>query len=253
VPYKLGKHPPVHDRRTLKLKSYSGRDRASPPAHIDWGAAVNRWPSMLNESFGDCTVAAAGHMIQCWSANAGPREMIVPDAVIEGFYRSLTGSEAGWEDKGVSLLRTLKLWRSRGLHRQKLDAFLAVTPNDPKEAMHAISTFGGCYIGLALPDFAAHGNKIRTPWKIPPGRRAPPQNVNNGHCVVAVGYDDEALTVVTWGHIKRMSWQFYQAYSDEAFALLSPLWIVRTYGKAPPGFNMDQLKRDLREIGKRKP
>src|SRR5581483_5969777 len=154
-----------------------------------------------------------------------PREIIVPDVVIEGFYHRLTGGGTGWEDKGVSLLQTLKVWRSRGLHRHKLDAFLAVTPNDPKEAMHAISMFGGCYIGLALPDFAAHGNKIRTPWKISRGLRAPPQNVKNGHCVGAVGYEDGGLTVVTRSHVTRRSWQFYQAYADEAFALLTPLWI----------------------------
>jgi hypothetical protein len=45
-----------------------------------------------------------------------------------------------------------------------------------------------------------------------------------------------------------MSWQFYQTYMDEAFAVLSPDWISAKLGKAPSGFDMAALKQDLAAV-----
>jgi len=45
-----------------------------------------------------------------------------------------------------------------------------------------------------------------------------------------------------------MSWQFYDAYMDEAFAVLSADWISAKVGKAPSGFNMAALQQDLTAV-----
>jgi hypothetical protein len=61
------------------------------------------------------------------------------------------------------------------------------------------------------------------PWEVPPGGAvgdAAP-NENNGHCVCLVGYDETELTSVTGGQTKTMSYDFYDAYVDEAFVILS--------------------------------
>ena len=75
------------------------------------------------------------------------------------------------------------------------------------------------------------------------GNAAP--NPNNGHCIPAVGYDERNLYVVTWGALKPMSWQFYDAYADEVFAVLSNDWINAKLGVAPSGFNLAALNQDL--------
>jgi hypothetical protein len=53
--------------------------------------------------------------------------------------------------------------------------------------------------------------------------------------------------VVTWGAIKSMSWQFYNAYADESYTIISTDFLTGKK-KAPSGFDMAQLTKDLSEI-----
>ena len=48
-------------------------------------------------------------------------------------------------------------------------------------------------------------------------------------------------------HCVCMSWNFYFAYVDEAYALLSPD-LLKTDGKSPEGFDLAQLRQDLQEV-----
>jgi len=66
------------------------------------------------------------------------------------------------------------------------------------------------------------------------------------HCIPAVGYDTRNLYIVTWGSVKAMSWEFYKAYMDEAYAVLSPDWAK----KPPNGFELKTLQADLAAIKK---
>ena len=75
--YKLGKHPPILDDRTLKFADYTTKSVQSPPEAVHYYDAVTKWPLYYNSVYGDCTCAAAAHMIQNWTANAG-REVTVP-------------------------------------------------------------------------------------------------------------------------------------------------------------------------------
>jgi hypothetical protein len=77
------------------------------------------------------------------------------------------------------------------------------------------------------------------------GATAP--NPNNGHCVCAIGYDSRTISVVTWGTVKSMSWEFYNAYSDEVYAVLSSDFLD-SRRENPEGFDIRQLKADLDEI-----
>ena len=43
-----------------------------------------------------------------------------------------------------------------------------------------------------------------------------------------------------------MSWQFYAAYADESFAVLSNDWLAKN--KAPSGFDLAALQQDLNQI-----
>jgi hypothetical protein len=85
---------------------------------------------------------------------------------------------------------------------------------------------------VSLPDFATQGDMLTVPWVVPPGgpvgNAAP--NPNNGHCIPAVSYDADNLYVVTWGEIKPMSWAFYDAYADEAYAMISQDFIGHAIG-----------------------
>lgn len=245
--YKLGKHKARFDPRTLRFGDYVQKGMAPPPANADYGRAVSSWPMMANDQYGDCTCAAAGHMIQEWTANTST-QTIIPDPDILKFYNHFAHGVA---DAGANMLDVLKYWRKAGLDKHKISAFTQLELKNDTEAKDAVYLFGNCYIGVALPNFAvAPGTDfLKTPWVVPPqgpvGDAAP--NPNNGHCIPAVAYDDRNLYVVTWGALKSMSWPFYEAYAEESYAVLSQDWISET-GKAPPGFDLTQLQQDLAAV-----
>jgi hypothetical protein len=248
ISVKLGKHPPKFDTRTLQFGAYVTKDLPSPPPSVDYSKKVPEWPMMGNDKYGDCTCAAAGHMIEEWTANTGTEETI-PDSKILAAYKHFAGNNA---DAGANMLDVLNYWRKTGIGQDKILAFAALQPRSVIQAKDSINLFANCYIGVALPDFAVTPGSdfLKTPWVVPPqgpvGSAAP--NPNNGHCIPAVGYDDRNLYVVTWGALKMMSWEFYQAYMDEAFAVLSNDWLDKKLGKAPNGFDLVALKQDLAAV-----
>ena len=111
-----------------------------------------------------------------------------------------------------------------------------------------MSIFGNCYVGLMMP-LSAQTQSI---WSVPPGgpvgHGAP--GSWGGHAVPVVAYDPEGLTVVTWGALKRMTWGFWAAYCDEAYAILSPDYLEQKGGKSvvPAGFDLQQLQEDLADL-----
>ena len=68
-----------------------------------------------------------------------------------------------------------------------------------------------------------------------------------GHAVSIVAYDAEGLTAITWGQPQRLTWEFWDAYTDEAYAVLSHDWIEES-GLNPDGFNFAQLTKDLSHV-----
>lgn len=74
---KLGKQVARHDPRTLLLASYVTPTLPTPPASFDLTARVSSWGMMENDQIGDCTCAAAGHLLMEWTANA-KKKMFTP-------------------------------------------------------------------------------------------------------------------------------------------------------------------------------
>jgi hypothetical protein len=246
--FRLGKHRPEFDSRTLLFGAYTTKNLPAPPSSIDYSKAVASWPMMGNDNYGDCTCAAAGHMIEEWTANTGSPKTL-SDSVILSAYRYFAGDDA---DAGASMLDVLKYWRKSGIGGDKIIGFTQLQPHSTIEVKDSISLFGSCYIGVSLPDFvvAPGADLVKTPWVVPPqgpvGDAAP--NPDNGHWIPAVGYDERNLYVVTWGALKMMSWEFYQAYMDEAYAVLSNDWINKKLGTAPDGLDLATLQTDLAAV-----
>ena len=252
VNYKLGKLPAIYDSRTLKFSNYLKANLPAPPPSVEYGNKVKSWPMFGNDKYGDCTCAAAGHMIQDWTANSGKLATPTLSSVIK-FYEHFVGDPPP-ADAGCNMLDVLNYWRTTGLGSHKVEAFVALEPKNDVHARDAIYMFGALYIGVELPDFAVTGNMLKTPWVVPPqgpvGDAAP--NPNNGHCIPAVAYDARNLYIVTWGEVKAMSWQFYDTYADEAYAVLSQEFIAKN-GKTVAGFDFATLKKDLASISSSSP
>jgi len=245
--YKLGKHPPVVDDRTLRFGAYLTAALPPPPDSVTYYQKVATWPMYDNDRYGDCTCAAAGHMIQNWTANAAT-EVTPPDATVLKFYEHFVGTPPP-PDEGCNMLSVLKYWRRTGVDQHKVTAFTSLELKNHSQAQSAIDLLGGIYLGVALPDFAVHGDMLTVPWVVPPGGpvgdAAP--NPQNGHCIPAVGYDADQLWIVTWGSLKSMSWGFYDAYADESYAIVTTDFIG-TSGQSPEGFNLTALENDLSQL-----
>jgi len=243
---KLGKARAVHDPRTLQLANYITPALLPPlPDQFDWSQNVASWPMMMNDTIGDCTIAAAGHCIQEWTTDVG-NPVILPDSTIVASYSAVSGYNptTGQHDVGASELKVLNYWRQKGIGGHPIRAYAAVEPGNLDHIRDAVFIFGNCYIGLALPISA----QTQAIWSVPPGgatgQGAP--GSWGGHAVPVVAYDPQGLTVVTWGALKRMTWTFWSAYCDEAYALLSDDFL--TADKTPGGIDLVALQQDLGEV-----
>lgn len=240
---KLGKHPPRHDVRTLKLSSYLMPGELPPvPDSQDWGKAVPQWPMYGNDRIGDCGLAGPGHAIQVFHFNAG-RPWTPPEADIIKAYSDVSGYDpkTGKNDNGVNLLDVMNYWRKVGIAQNFIGAFVKVNPGDIREVKTALYLFGGLIAGIALPLTA----KNQEVWDVVGmGGNATP-NSWGGHCVLFSKY--APWGAVTWGYVQPFTEAFMTHYCDELYAVAAKGWVMDT-GKAPSGVAWRDLLADLQRV-----
>lgn len=249
---KLGKQPYRDDARTLKLAHYVDLETLPPaPAYVHQLAHVKAWPMYLNDQLGDCTCAEVGHAEQLFSAIDG-REIDVHDQDVLALYERVSGYDptSGANDNGAVILDVMNAWRKVGCAGHKIGAFAEVDINNDQLLRSAISLFGGVSVGLALPKEleAKVQSGSKTTWARPrylTGDNAP--GSWGGHCTLVADYDAHGLTMITWGYAQKMSWAFWHAYGDEAWAALSSEWLDDG-ANAPNGFAVAALQADLHTV-----
>ena len=249
---KLGKQPVRHDPRTLLMASYATAALPAPPLALDLTTSMKApWGMMDNDQIGDCTCAAAGHLMMEWTTNARKKTFVPGDKQIVAAYSAITGynPKTGANDNGAAEIDVLNYWRQQGIAGHKITAFVATEPANHTHIMDAVWIFGGCYIGLQLPKTAQAQTQNHQPWSVPPqgvkGDGAP--GSWGGHAVPVMAYDSRGLTVITWGATQTMTWGFWEAYCEEAYAIISNDFL--TGGRqAPNGFNLAQLQADLADL-----
>ena len=248
---KLGKQLARHDPRTLLLASYVTPALPAPPPQHDLTAKIHSWGMMENDQLGDCTCAAAGHLIMEWTANAGKKMVKPTDKQIVAAYSAITGYNpaTGANDNGAVEIDVLNYWRQSGIAKHKIGAYVALEPSNHIHIMDSVYIFEGCYIGLQLPVSAQAQVQNHQPWSVPPGGPTGDGKPDSwgGHAVPVVAYDQRGVTVVTWGALQTMTWSFWEAYCDEAYAILSTDYLDDKQ-QSPAGFNMQQLQADLSDL-----
>jgi hypothetical protein len=243
---KLGKRPARHDPRTLQLAKYTTAALQPAPASVDWSYLVSNWGMYMNDTLGDCTIAAAAHMIELWTADAGnpvvpnQQDILTAYEAVSG-YNPATGQNA---DAGADCLTVMRYWQNVGIGADKTSAYAAIELGNFEQFSQAIALFGGCYIGIRLP-MSAQGQPY---WAVPPMGPVGPGAPGSwgGHAIPIVGYDPQGLTVVTWGTTLRMSWQFLQIYCDEAFVILDQDFL--NGGTTSQGFDLQMLLSDINQL-----
>jgi hypothetical protein len=185
-----------------------------------------------------------------WSSNNASEVVLSDDAVLKA-YSAISGydPQTGANDNGAVEIDVLNYYRKVGIAGRKLGAYVAVNPVSLKEIEEAIYLFGGVYVGVALP----LGSQSQKVWTLPNRiqQRRPEWQPGSwgGHAIPIVNYDrsKKAFDCITWGERKRMSYDWFVAYCQEAYALLAPEWFNGTK-KAPNGYDLITLAADLKEI-----
>ncbi|HWJ33262.1 MAG TPA: hypothetical protein VNR59_13075 [Gaiellaceae bacterium] len=241
---KLGKLPVRTDVRTLALGRYlDTAELPPPPATFDEAARVPDWPMYANDRIGDCTTAAAGHMIEAWTAAAHGRATELPERAVLDAFDAVKLVDPVTGEEGAIELDVLVYWRKHGIGGHRIGAFARLPVHDHTVVRAAAWLFGGVYIGLQLP-LTARDQEVWD-WTGSLSGEALPGSWG-GHAVDVVSYDEAGLTIVTWGSLKRMTWSFWDRYCDEAYALLARDFLEA--GRAPNGFDLPALQRDLRLV-----
>lgn len=246
---KLGRKATKHDERTFKLATYLNHSvLPTIPDTCDWGHGTSNWGMMLNDKYGDCTAAGVGHLVKLWNARTN-KTCEIPDSDVLKLYEDVTSLEGaafnprtGENDNGCAELDVLKYIRKNGFSGHKIDAFASVDVKNDSLLKATIALFGAAYAGVSLPLAA----QTQDTWYVSgplTGRKEP--GSWGGHAIILTAYDNVGLTAITWGKEQRMTWNWWNAYGDEAYAVLSGDWIDSKSSLAPSDFNLDQLRQDL--------
>jgi hypothetical protein len=241
--YRFGKHPRKSDYRTLRFKNYLTPAVPPPPPAC---SVLNRvyqgtkttnpttlFPMDGNDTYGDCTIAAAAHAVTVYSGLDAKLD-VAPTQTVVAQYQQLTGGK----DTGLNELDVLKYWGKQTMFGDKILAFTSIDPKDHTHVQQAMQLFGGVYLGFQVPKDCIQQFDHRQTW-------TPGPLTNDGHAVFAVEYDQNTVTVLTWGNIQKATWAWWDDCVDEAYAIVPPEAQDSTFA---PGFNVKQLVADLAAV-----
>jgi hypothetical protein len=223
---KLGKAPARRDRRNFKLTAVL-KPMALPSVPAKWDFDLDYaktpipTPVFANDRIGDCVMAGRAHMTLRFELfEQGKLLPIKDDDVIREYKRE--GGSMDPNRGGLVMLDSLNEWRRTGWkiagRKYTVHAFVELDRGSAKEIKTAIRYLNGAYVGLSLPDCFLDQFQRGQAWDIVPGPKGRP-NRNNGHCVYLCGYTSKGPVCVTWGKKQPMTWKFFTACCDEAYAI----------------------------------
>jgi hypothetical protein len=193
----------------------------------------------------NCTCAAAYHARQVWTLNAGTEDT-QPDPEVLQLYEQACGynpadpsTDQGGVEQDILTFLLNKGYPLADGATDKIQAFFEVDPRNATDIKTVINECGVCYIGFNVPE-----NIDEAPgstWQLDQTAQ-----IEGGHAVVLVGYDADTVTLISWGAIYKMTWAFFQYYTDEAYAIIDPTWVAS--GNTPLGLSPAQLTAMMASI-----
>jgi hypothetical protein len=249
MPYKLGRKPPILTMRSMRLAIATAKALdplgVPPDESNDYIKSVNpNCPMFGNDQYGDCTAADTGHMLMVRSANVGmPMTPTLQDVL--NFYSDTTDppfdpNDAS-TDNGANEVDVLNYLKSTGFLGHKLDSYGSVDPVDYNHMRWCVQLFGGCRIGVNLPQSAMDQFDANEPWDIKGDL-----TIVGGHDIPIVHYDPSYYYVCTWGRWKQpVTRAWMERFCDEAHPELAFDWIAKQ-GLAPSGFDLQDLEGKIK-------
>lgn len=262
MPFKLGRQARTFDAAIPHVATLKRAMAAPlPPLPVAVNNAARLPPNVgmfANDRVGCCTCAGMGHLIQLWSQDAEGAERSVTDAQVLQAYREVAGYDGvpgDASDRGAVEQDVLHYWQNVGFPlaegRLKVGAVYEVNPRDLAGLCEVIMEFGAAYVGFEVPS----GFMDDLPpllWEDRPEYG----EIEGGHCVLLHSFDrtdpaNPIFGVTSWGTNRkyRMAASFVRRYLDEAYGIVSSLWIDKS-GKTPYGLDLAALEALGGRVGK---
>jgi hypothetical protein len=64
---------------------------------------------------------------------------------------------------------------------------------------------------------------------------------------VLCAYDEDGATLISWGRIFTMTWDFFSKYVDEVYAIADRAWIDAKH-RTPAGLTLPELESLMRKL-----
>jgi hypothetical protein len=236
---KFGKLGPQFPVALKYLGHYVAAPLPAPPDSVNWTAKVDSWPMDGNDTYGDCTMAAAAHLIQSWNAQTGQGDPVPTEQQVVDQYLKLSGGK----DSGLVESHVLTSWHRSGLWGNKVLAYAPVNVHALTLIKQTIALFGGVYAGIQVPANAQQQFAAGKPWTLDADWQSQP--IEGGHAIPLLGYDADWLYAITWGAVQPIAWDWWSTYSDEAWAVLA-----QEYSEAGQvnGIDLATLTADLKLV-----
>lgn len=254
MPFALGRAPRIFDPRVPHMSALlAGAPQTPPPPSMRWALGMpNDLGMMLNDTLGCCTCAAVFHAIQLWSYHCNRDGLVItePDGCVLSLYEAVgaylpsnpsTDRGAVEQDVLEYLLNTGAPTGPKAETRHKLAAYVEIDPRNTDDVKRAIVDCGVVYIGFNVPKFLMSGDGPQQVWTLPPAWDG---STEGGHAVILTGYDADSLDLISWGQHYAMTWAFFAATVDEAYALADYDWINKT-GSTPGGLSLSALETQM--------
>lgn len=234
---KLGRQAPTGAPR-VKLTRELLKAEPTPPASVDWWSKVPEasWGMDGNDNVGDCTCAEVDHSTKARQVAAGNTEVTSTAQEVLAAYSAITGYNPAdpSTDQGAVMQDVRDYWRKHGIilggKLDQLTLFAAVDHTDLPLVKWCVSRFGAVALGINFPDSAMTQFDQGKPWDVVKGAQ-----IEGGHAISMVGYDDQYAYVVTWGRVQPMTWAFFTRYVEEAWTDVSTDWLNSVSGEDPLG------------------
>lgn len=245
---KLGKKPATYSSHDITLDQFKIESTITVPINFGHSSLIHKWNMLGNNTVGDCVFAGAAHETMLWNKETKKTILFDNQGVLSD-YSAVTGynPKDPNTDQGTDVRTALTYRRNTGIidsanNRHKIGAFASIEPGNWNDILEAAYAFSAVGIGFNFPDYAMDQFNSGKIWTVKPGG-----TIEGGHYVPIVGHPSKnLLRVVTWGKTQLMSKAFFLKYCDEAWAILSPEFLLNN--KSPEGFDLNILNSILASI-----
>lgn len=220
---------------------------------VDRASAVQSWPVYLNDSLGDCTIAAMAHMYGAWTAYAAGTEALFADAEVLSTYSRVGGYVPGdpVTDNGCVMQDVLADQKATGMADQagrvhRIAGFAAFgNPADEDLLAQVLDVFGTVYVGINVQQQMETEFGEGQPWTWDASAQ-----VIGGHAICLqrrLGSGSAPYEYVTWGALQAATLGFQANAAEEAWAVVTHDWL-RANGTTVEGMDLQQLLADMDSV-----